>query len=124
LASPFSKRVRTQAEQIVSEYQLILTQEAEVGYLGRTVEMPLVMANGETVEACVRETLAATVAAVATLLELGEKTPLPARQGKRDQQVNIRLSSEEKMILEDAARREGFRSLSDFLRSSALNRAG
>lgn len=106
----------------MSEYQLILTPEPEVGYLGRTVELPLVMADGETVEACVRETLEATEAAVAALLELGEKPPLPAKAGKRDQQVNIRLSSQEKMLLEETARREGFRSLSDFLRTSALNR--
>ncbi|KAA0212955.1 MAG: ribbon-helix-helix protein, CopG family [Cyanobacteria bacterium CYA] len=57
------------------------------------------------------------------MLELGQQPPAPAREGKRDQQVNIRLTSEEKMRLEEASRREGFRSLSDFLRASGLNRA-
>jgi uncharacterized protein (DUF1778 family) len=37
--------------------------------------------------------------------------------------VNIRLSSDEQLFLEDAARRAGFRGLSDYLRSVALARA-
>jgi hypothetical protein len=86
--------------------------------------MPYVMADGTTIEACAAETLVATTLAVATMLELGEAPPVPARAGKRDQQVNIRLTAEEKLQLEAAARREGFRSLSDFLRASGLGRAG
>ncbi|MCE7969712.1 MAG: hypothetical protein DYG94_13350 [Leptolyngbya sp. PLA3] len=104
-------------------YQLVLSEEPEVGYLGRTVELPLAMADGKTLETCVKATLEATAAVIATMLELGQQPPAPAREGKRDQQVNIRLTSEEKMRLEEASRREGFRSLSDFLRASGLNRA-
>lgn len=124
LDRPFAKAVLAQAERMASQYQLVITREPEIGYLGRTVEMPLVMGDGETIEACATQTLEATVAAIATMLELGETPPAPARAGKRDQQVNIRLTAEEKMQLEAAARNEGFRSLSDFLRASGLNRAG
>jgi uncharacterized protein (DUF1778 family) len=37
-------------------------------------------------------------------------------------QLNIRLTTSERQCLEEAARREGFRSISDFVRTSALAR--
>lgn len=95
-----------------------------MGYFGRLAEMPLVMGDGRTIAKCAAMVLEAATLAVATLLEMGEKPPAPAREGKRDQQVNIRLTAEEKLRLEEAARRDGFRSLSDFLRASGLSRAG
>lgn len=95
-----------------------------MGYIGSTIELPLVMGGGKSVAACAKDVLEATIAAVATMLEAGQSPPTPAREGKRDQQVNIRLTAEEKMRLEEASRREGFRSLSDFLRASGLGRAG
>lgn len=116
--------MRAKAAELAKAYHLVLTEEPEVGYVGRTVEMPLVMADGETIEACARATIEATTAAVATLLEQGARPPAPAREHKRDQQINIRLTSEERMRLEAAARRDGFRTLSDYLRASGLMRAG
>jgi len=81
------------------------------------------MGDGKTIARCAAMVLEAATLVVASMLEKGEKPPTPAREGKRDQQINIRLTAEEKLRLEEAARREGFRSLSDFLRSSGLNRA-
>ena len=57
-------------------------------------------------------------------LEDDERPPSPAASGKRETQVNIRLSADEKLRLEEAARKAGFRSLSDFMRSTALSQAG
>lgn len=124
LSRPIDPATQKKAVELAKAYHLVLTEEPEVGYLGRTVEMPLVMADGESIEACANATLEATTAAIATLLEQGERPPAPARHGKRDQQVNIRLTGEERMRLEEAARRDGFRSLSDYLRASGLMRAG
>jgi uncharacterized protein (DUF1778 family) len=45
-------------------------------------------------------------------------------KGRRDQQVNLRLTAEERLRLDAAASREGYRSLSDYVRAAALNRAG
>jgi hypothetical protein len=80
------------------------------------------MSDGPTLPRCARSTLDATALAVATMLEAGDTPPPPAREGKRDQQINIRLSAEEKLALEGIAAREGFRSLSDFVRTVALRR--
>ena len=81
------------------------------------------MSEGKDVQACMTNVLDATVGAIATTLESGGTPPAPAREGKRDQQVNVRISADEKMRLEEIARREGYRSVSDFIRAAALGRA-
>lgn len=122
LSRPFAPSVLARAREIAQQYRLVIEADDEVGFFGCTVEMPLVMADGRTVQACARNVLDATIASVATLLERDERPPSPAREARRDQQINIRLSAEEKLRLEGLAAREGFRSISDFVRSSALDR--
>jgi hypothetical protein len=79
------------------------------------------MGDGPDIASCADAVLEATTLAVASMLQHGEVPPAPAREGKRDQQVNIRLTAEERLSLEAAAAKAGFRSLSDFVRSAALN---
>lgn len=121
---PFDEATWRRAQKIASSYRLIIEPEPGVGYFGHTAELPYAMADGQTIEACVRETMEATTAVVATMLEQGEKPPSPAAAAKRDRQVNIRLTADEKLRLEDAARTAGFRSVSDYLRTAGLERAG
>ena len=101
----------------------MIEREPDVGYIGCTVEMPLVMGDGRTLQSCARAALSATVATVATMLEQGEEPPPPARDLKRDQQVNVRLSADEKFRLEGRARGAGYRSLSDYIRAAALRQS-
>ena len=82
------------------------------------------MSDGPTFAQCAESTIEATTLAVASMLEDGERPPAPASAAKRDRQVNIRMTADEKFRLEQAARREGFRSVSDFIRTAAMNRAG
>lgn len=121
--APFAPSIIKKAEAIASAYRLLIDPEPEVGYLGRTVEMPYAMGDGETIEACVAQVREATVAAVATMLEAGERPPTPASDAKRDRQVNIRLTADEKERLEEVARTAGFRSVSDYIRHAALKSA-
>ena len=121
---PFDDATWRRASKIAAEYRLIIEPEPDVGYLGRTAELPYVMADGDTIEACVSETIEATIAAVAAMLEQDERPPTPASAAKRDRQVNIRLTADEKERLEEAARVAGFRSISDYLRTAGLDRAG
>lgn len=88
------------------------------------MEMPLVMADGKTIAACANALIEATALAIVSILEHGEKPPAPASDRKRDQQLNIRLSAEEKLRLEASAQAEGFASISDYVRSAALRAAG
>lgn len=123
LARPFDAATLRRAAEIAARYQIVLEQSEDVGYLGRTVEMPFVMADGPTLESCAEETIEATTAAIATMIEMGQRPPSPAREGKREAQVNVRLTAEEKLILEQTARADGYRSVSDFIRAAALERA-
>ncbi len=61
------------------------------------------------------------VVAVATMLEVGAKPPPPMTE--RRAQVNVRLSQEDKTLLESAAREHGFNNLSEFVREAALRQS-
>ena len=119
-SQPFEANVLEQAGAVVADYQIILTCE-DGQWFGRGLELPHVFGDGETPEQCVASTREALAAAVAYLFESGHSPPLPAKQGKRTTQVNVRLTAEEKAILEGTARRKGFEGLSDFLRAAALD---
>ncbi len=117
---PFDAAILRQARDVAASYRLTFDSEPDVGFIGSSVEMPGVFADGKTIEACARETLEALTTAVATMLEMGERVPAPASEGKREQQVNIRLTADERLRIEESARQAGFRSVSDYMRYAAL----
>lgn len=117
---PFDADVLKRAQSIAAAYRISLEEEADVGFVGICVELPLVMADGRTPDSCVAATREAIVGVVAYMLENGRVPPTPAREQKRDQQLNLRLTLEEKLALEEAARQQGFRGVSDFVRSKSL----
>jgi uncharacterized protein (DUF1778 family) len=57
------------------------------------------------------------------VLESGKAPPSPASEDKRTEQVNVRLTKGEKFAFEDAASRQGYRGVSDFVRSAAMKEA-
>ena len=120
---PFEPAVLDQARDRVDQYQVIL-EFADGEWYGHGLELPRVFADGPTPGECVERVREAMVAAVATLLEAGQAPPVPAREGRRTEQVNVRLSVEEKARLERTAQQRGFKGLGDYLRSVALDRAG
>ena len=119
LDRPFAAEILKQARQTVGEYQIVLECE-DAHWYGRGLEMPHVFGDGKSPAACIDDTRQALLAAVAYLVEQGQFPPPPARQGRRTQQVNVRLTAEEKAILEGTARRRGFEGLSDFMRAAAM----
>jgi hypothetical protein len=58
---------------------------------------------------------------VASMLEAGLTPPVPARQNVRSEQVNLRLTPEEKAVLESRSRTKGFRGIADYVRAAALS---
>ena len=85
--------------------------------------MPTVFADGKTEARCLAATREALTAAIATMLASRQRPPTPAQQERREAQVNVRLTAEERLLLEETARRNHFRGLSDFMRAAALARA-
>jgi predicted RNase H-like HicB family nuclease len=108
---------------LAKQYRLVIQPAADGGFTGATAEMPLIFGEGDTIESCARDVLEATAMTIAFALALGEKSPSPASESKREMQVNIRLNSDEKMQIEERARLAGFRSISDYMRVSALRPA-
>lgn len=119
---PIPAAVLAEARRIAGEYQIVLAVE-EGHYYGRGLELPNVFGDGSTVEACMKDTRLALETTVATLLEQGDRPPAPASSGRRTEQVNVRLSAEEKLLLESAAKHKGFSGLSDFIRYVAVEAA-
>ncbi len=121
LDRPFEAAILRRAKRMAEQYRLILEPDDEVGFVGHAVELPNVFADGRTANECVRAMREALTAAVATMLEAGQRPPAPSAEGKRLMQVNVRLTANEKQILEEMARQSGYRSVSDFVRAAALS---
>lgn len=119
LDRPFDPELLARARGIAKGYQMVLWAE-DGEYFGRGLEMPGVMADGKTRTACIDATLEALAFAVATLLEQGQTPPPAAMEGHRTEQVNIRLTIEERLQLEAAAKQQGFRGLADYLRAAGM----
>ncbi len=122
LDRPFDRAVLRKAAKIASAYRLILEKDEQAGYVGSAVEMPTVFADGLTPDSCVEATRQALSFAIATMFENGLTPPAPASSERRNVQVNIRLTAHEKFLLQEAARRLGFKGVSDFVRIAALER--
>jgi predicted RNase H-like HicB family nuclease len=119
---PFAPEVLAKAKKIAARYQVVLSCEDGWWY-GRGLELPNIFGDGKSVKQCVENTREAFAGWVAYLLEQGQKPPAPAREGTRTQQVNVRLTAEEKLLLETTAKRKGFQGLSDFIRAAAVESA-
>jgi predicted RNase H-like HicB family nuclease len=116
---PFNKDILATAKKIARKYEVIMSFENGEWY-GRGLEMPNVFGDGKTPDECVRNTQDGLISAVAHLLERGDVVPAPASEHRRTEQVNIRLTVEEKVILGASAKSKGFQGLADFIRTKAL----
>lgn len=116
---PFDAEVLRRAREIASQYQIVIWHE-DGKYYGQGLEYPEAMGEGKNPDACVESVREGMVAGLATMLEMGDPLPVPAREGVRRRQINIRISDEEKLRLETAAKQKGFVGISDYVRSQAL----
>jgi predicted RNase H-like HicB family nuclease len=119
LKAPFKTATIQAARRLADSYDLILRYEDDEWY-AHALEYPEAMGDGKTPENCVRATRQALTVAVAAMIESGQTPPPPAREGLRTEQVNVRLTAEERTLLENKAKGKGFRGLSDFIRASVL----
>src|SRR5206468_2944449 len=119
---PVSAALARQAKEIAAKYQVVIGFDDECGeYYGRGLELPGALGDGTTPDECVASTRSAMAAIVCFMLERGESPPAPAAQGLRKVQLNVRVTPEEKLLFEEAARRNG-QGISDYIRSAALSR--
>ena len=74
LRRPFSGQIWNKAAQIAAGYHYRVHME-DGGWFGSTVEMPLVMAGGNSASACIHRVQVATATAIATMIQIGEDVP-------------------------------------------------
>ena len=117
---PFDQRVLQKARQIAGQYRVVIEPAGRAGYIGWSIEMPGAMGDGKTPAACIESTYKSVEFGVAVMLEAGQVPPAPSCKRRRNRQINVRVSAEEKIILDEAAQQRGFQGISDFLRSVAL----
>lgn len=120
LSRPFDSSILAKARAIAERYRVVLESDDKGGFVGRALEFPSGFERGRTADECVARLREALTAAVATMLEMGDRPPAASEFGVRQSQVNIRLTAEEKLLLESSAKQAGFRGLSDFLRARAI----
>src|SRR5688572_26351650 len=99
---PFDKDIMKRTREISSQYGFILRPEPSVGYIARGLELPNVFADGRTVERCAAAIREALLTVTAYMLESGQVPPPPAEENRRHEQINIRVTAEEKVLLEEA----------------------
>ena len=112
-------QLEAQAAKLAELYRITLWQE-DGEWWGRCVELPMCLGDGETPEAAIECTKQGIVASLSTDLARGIPAPLPAREGVRSEQVNVRLSADERQAIEANAMRAGFKGLADYIRAVAL----
>lgn len=110
------------ATALAEKYQVVLWFQDGAWY-GRGVELPDAMNDGKTPDECIANTREMFVTTIAVMLEQDMVPPPPADEGIRNEQMNIRLSADERLRLATAARQRGFEGVSDFVRTAALDAA-
>jgi predicted RNase H-like HicB family nuclease len=121
-AAPFRPALLQKAREIAHGYKLTIEKSDRLGYVGSSVELPTVFADGATPDKCYEAAQEALSVAVAALLETGQTPPQPAAFMRRTTQVNVRLTYEEKAMIAAAAAKAGFKGLADFIRTTVLDR--
>ncbi len=121
LRGAFKASVLRKAKKMAADYRIVLEKNERLGFIGSSVELPTVFADAKTPDKCYKATQEALMVAVATMIECGQRPPQPASAGRRTEQVNVRLTAEEKLLFANAAMNLGFKGISDFIRNTALN---
>ena len=119
---PFDAAILARARARADKYQVVVWYQDGEWY-GRGVELPDAMNDGKTPAECIANTRDMFVTVIAVMLEQGQNPPPPADEGVRSEQMNIRLSADERLRLVTAAKQRGFEGVSDFVRTAALNLA-
>jgi predicted RNase H-like HicB family nuclease len=124
LDRPFDPAVVREARTLTRRYQVVIRFDEDCNeYYGRGLELPGALGDGKTPDQCVASTQAGMESVAAFMLESGQTPPAPAAEGNRKIQLNIRVTTEEKLLFEQAVRSSG-QGLSDFIRAAALGRFG
>lgn len=112
--------VRKRATNLVQQYSIVMTTSVDNLYHVRFAEFAEISVSGTDIETCIVNLRDAGVTHVLQLLRDDKNVPRPLQNLTRREQVNVRLTSEEKVVIASAARKRGKR-ISDYMRARALD---
>ncbi|MFN0130919.1 MAG: type II toxin-antitoxin system HicB family antitoxin [Phycisphaerales bacterium] len=104
----------------VDGYRFVTERTDDGTFMAHSIELPAVVAMGDSPEAALHAAIEAQRLAVALMLHDRVHPPLPTGSGKRDQQVNVRMSAQERLLMDAAAKASGFSTIADYLRTAAI----
>ena len=116
----FPSEVWEKAEHLSKRYRVSIDSDPDGGFLGSSQDFQRIFAEGKTPQACFSAAQTLIAVSIATMLANDQRIPEPIGSGKRDRQINFRVSGEEKARMEAARKRRGFEGMGDFVRTAAL----
>lgn len=118
---PFAGDVEARAAELVRQYAIVSRYNEQDGeWHAHAMEYPEAIGVGESEVDAIDAARQSAEIGVCVMLEEGQRPPAPAREQIRTQQINVRVTPEEKAFLETRSREKGFRGLSDFVRAKAM----
>jgi len=96
------------ARKAIAVYTLIIQPDADLGYAGYAMELPSVMADGQTAAECAAALNFSLETALAAMIEGGMELPRAQAQARRTEHVNTRLTPMEKQALVRESSRRDF----------------
>ena len=112
--------VLRRANEILNEYSVIIEPADDGAFVGYAVELPGVVAGGKTHAECIRELQFGLETVVASYLTDNAEPPRAHRREKRVEQVNVRFTARERLLLEQESVKQGFRGVGDLIRKEML----
>ncbi len=103
-------------------YRIVLHQLEDGNFVARGLELPGAIVTRVTADQAVSACRHTMTVAVAVLLREGGRPPVPAVEQKLDEQVNFRVTREDRLRIEDAAHTAGYRGVSEYVRNAVLSR--
>jgi predicted RNase H-like HicB family nuclease len=119
VSGEFAADVWKRAGESANAYSIVVNKTDD-GWMARCVEIPTVFVFAKTAESAMKKIHEPLTVLVATMIEAKRALPSPMSEGKREAQVNVKLTAEERLMVEGAAKSRGFKGISDFFRFAAL----
>lgn len=114
--------LQRRADEIVTRYELVLSESRGQGWIGYSKELPGVVVHAATPDECSRAARTAQRDSVVALLR--NNLPVPEPGGEpRVLQMNLRITPSDRAAFQRAAEKTGSRSVSEFVREAALEAA-
>lgn len=111
---------KARAEALLGAYHMQIRQE-DRGFVGGLLELPTVRVTGVDAAECQRRLREAGILVIGSLLDANAPIPPPADIERRIL-VNVRLSSEEKQAVIQAAKNAGLSGITDLVRAIGSGR--